>query len=144
MSLTVEQINECEKIFYYLDRDKDNNLSIDEVVLGLGALGKVCSLREIKIIKEKCNYYNLENFIALCEEKINFMALDNNLISYFKILESKNKPGYISKKNIELIIKKYGIKMTEKDLNNIFQEIGNENGKLVNIENLVNEMIKIY
>ena len=51
-SLTQEQKDECEKIFKFLDKDKDNQISSRDLIVGLGILGKVCTMFEQKNFKE--------------------------------------------------------------------------------------------
>ena len=41
-SLTQEQKEECERLFKFLDKDQDNQLTGRELIIGLGVLGKVC------------------------------------------------------------------------------------------------------
>ena len=135
-----EDKNECERIFNYLDKNKDNKLNINQVLLGLAALGKICTYNEQKKIENKYKSYDLNNFLKICAEKVNFRNIDFNLISYFKILESKDKPGYITNENLNFILKKFDENITEKQINDIVREIEDEEGN-INIEQLVSEFI---
>ena len=56
--LSDEEKNECRKIFNYLDKNKDNKLNLNEVILGLGALGKICTVKEQKKINIYLNKFN--------------------------------------------------------------------------------------
>ena len=139
--LSDEEKNECRKIFNYLDKNKDNKLNLNEVILGLGALGKICTVKEQKKIESKSRYYDLEDFINLCAEKISFKNLDYNLNKYFNLLESTDNPGYISGKNLSFILKKFNDKITDKDINDIIKEVGDGKNGYVNIEMLVKELL---
>ena len=139
--LTDEEKSECERVFNYLDKNKDQKLNIEEVILGLGTLGKICSVKEQKKIESKGSLFDLEAFIEICEQKVDFKNLDNNLISYFEILESKERPGYISVKNLKYILKKFDENISDKKIKDIVKEVGEESDEFINIEELVKEML---
>ena len=124
--LSDENKNECERIFNFLDKYKDNRLSVNQVILGLAALGKICTFNEQKQIENKSKFYDLHGFIKLCKEKVDFKNMENNLISYIKILESKDKYGYISIQNLSFVLKKFDENITEKEINEIIREVGDE------------------
>ena len=140
--LSEEHKKECERIFEHLDTRKENNIDINKVLLGLGALGKICTLKEQKEIENKYGFYDLNNFLNICSEKVDFNNLDSNLISYFRILEKKDKPGYISIQNLKFILKKFDEKITDKEINEIVREVGDVEEGNVNIEQLVKEFLK--
>ena len=48
MSLSEDQKKECERLFKFLDKDKDELLTGREVILGLGVLGKTFTISEQK------------------------------------------------------------------------------------------------
>ena len=142
MSVLSEQNrNECERIFNYLDKYKDNRLNSNQVILGLAALGKICSFNEQKKIENKSKFYDLDGFIKLCVEKVDFKNMENNLISYIKILENKDKIGYISIKNLSFVLKKFDENITNKEINEIIREVGDEQEGYINIENLLKELL---
>lgn len=138
--VTDENKSECIKVFNYLDTNKDKKLNADEVILGLGALGKICSLKEQKNIRNKAKYFDLETFINICEEEVNFKNLENNLISYFDILEIKDKKGYINEQDLRFILKKFDENITDKGINDVIKEVGDDSG-YINIEYLVKELL---
>ena len=137
---TDEDKSECKKVFNYLDTNKDKKLNADEVILGLGALGKICSMREQKNIRSKAKYFDLEAFINICEEIVNFKNLENNLISFFDILEIKDKKGYINEQDLRFILKKFDENITDKGINDVIKEVGDDSG-YINIEYLVKELL---
>ena len=53
MSLTEEQKHECEKLFKFLDKDKDEQLTAIEVIIGLGVFGKTLTITEQKKNKKR-------------------------------------------------------------------------------------------
>lgn len=138
--ITDDDKSECKKVFNYLDTNKDKKLNADEVILGLGALGKICSMKEQKNIRSKAKYFDLEAFINICEEEVNFKNLENNLISYFDILEIKDKKGYINEQDLKFILKKFDENISEKGINDVIKEVGDDSG-YINIELLVKELL---
>ena len=135
---------EYEKVFNFLDKNKRKKIFASDAILGLGALGKMCSLEERKEIENNSKYYDLESFINLCQEKIEYNNIESNLISLIKSFESKEKPGYIKKQKIFYIIKKYDFdrNLKEKKINELVREVSNDiNDDYINIETLVKEFL---
>ena len=79
-SLTQEQKDECEKIFKFLDKDQDNKLSSREIILGLGVLGKVCTMVEQKNIRNEHAECDLDTFFNICSEKVNFKNTEIEMV----------------------------------------------------------------
>ena len=135
---------EYEKVFNFLDKNKRKKIFASEAILGLGALGKICTLEERKEIENNSKYYDLESFINLCQEKIEYNDIETNLISIIKSFESKEKPGYIKKQKIFAIIKKFDFdrNLKEKKINELMREVSNDvNEDYINIETLVKEFL---
>lgn len=135
---------EYEKVFNFLDKNKRKKIFASEAILGLGALGKICTLEERKEIENNSKYYDLESFINLCQEKIEYNDIETNLISIIKSFESKEKPGYIKKQKIFAIIKKFDFdrNLKEKKINELVKEVSNDvNEDYINIETLVKEFL---
>ena len=135
---------EYEKVFNFLDKNKRKKIFASEAILGLGALGKICTLEERKEIENNSKYYDLESFINLCQEKIEYNDMETNLISIIKSFESKEKPGYIKKQKIFAIIKKFDFdrNLKEKKINELVKEVSNDvNEDYINIDTLVKEFL---
>ena len=135
---------EYEKVFNFLDKNKRKKIFANEAILGLGALGKICTLEERKEIENNSKYYDLESFINLCQEKIEYNDIETNLISIIKSFESKEKPGYIKKQKIFVIIKKFDFdrNLKEKKINELVKEVSNDvNEDYINIDTLVKEFL---
>jgi len=135
---------EYEKVFNFLDKNKRKKIFASEAILGLGALGKICTLEERKEIENNSKYYDLESFINLCQEKIEYNDIETNLISIIKSFESKEKPGYIKKQKIFAIIKKFDFdrNLKEKKINELVREVSNDvNEDYINIDTLVKEFL---
>jgi hypothetical protein len=135
---------EYEKVFNFLDKNKRKKIFASDAILGLGALGKICTLEERKEIENNSKYYDLESFINLCQEKIEYNDIETNLISIIKSFESKEKPGYIKKQKIFAIIKKFDFdrNLKEKKINELVREVSNDvNEDYINIETLVKEFL---
>ena len=135
---------EYEKVFNFLDKNKRKKIFASEAILGLGALGKICTLEERKEIENNSKYYDLESFINLCQEKIEYNDIETNLISIIKSFESKEKPGYIKKQKMFAIIKKFDFdrNLKEKKINELVKEVSNDvNENYINIDTLVKEFL---
>ena len=135
---------EYEKVFNFLDKNKRKKIFASEAILGLGALGKICTLEERKEIENNSKYYDLESFINLCQEKIEYNDIETNLISIIKSFESKEKSGYIKKQKMFAIIKKFDFdrNLKEKKINELVREVSNDvNEDYINIETLVKEFL---
>ena len=135
-SLTQEQKEECERLFKFLDKDQDNQLTGRELIIGLGVLGKVCTMAEQKNLINVHSQCDLDTFLNICAEKVNFKNTDIEMVKSFKILESKEKPGFISKKDFIFILKKFNENITDKDINDIIKEVGSNAEGYINLENL--------
>ena len=66
--------------------------------------------------------------------------MENNLISYFDILEIKDKKGYINEQDLRFILKKFDENISEKGINDVIKEVGDDSG-YINIEFLVKELL---
>ena len=146
MSIDTEsdQILEYERIFNFLDKNKKKKLSSNDVILALGSLGKACTLEEKLEIINGAKFYNLESFIEICKNKVEYNDIESNLISYFKTYESRKKPGYILKQKIYFLIKKFDFDKNIKDkkINELIKEVSNNNdNEYINIELLVKEFL---
>ena len=135
---------EYEKVFNFLDKNKRKKIFADDVIIGLGALGKICSLEERKKIEEETKYYDLESFINICKELVDFNNMENNLQSFLLSFESKEKPGYIKKEKIVSIIKKFDFDryLRDKKINELIREVSRDNNDdYINIDTLVKEFL---
>ncbi len=146
MSIDTEsdQILEYERIFNFLDKNKKKKLSSNDVILALGSLGKTCTLEEKLEIINGAKFYDLESFIEICKNKVEYNDIESNLILYFKIYESRKKPGYILKQKIYFLIKKFDFDKNIKDkkINELIKEVSNNNdNEYINIELLVKEFL---
>ena len=142
-----EEKLEYERVFKFLDKNNRRRIGANDVIIGLGALGKICSEKEKRKIENNSNYYNLESFINFCEEMIDFNDIENNLMLFLYSYESKEKPGYIDKQKISFIMKKYDFErhIKDKNINEIIREVTNDtNENYVNIESLVKEFLIKY
>ena len=135
---------EYEKVFNFLDKNKRKKILADDVILGLGVLGKICTLEERTQIENDSKYYDLESFINLCQEKIDFNNIEMNLRNFLYSFQSRKKPGYIKKDKIFYILKKYDFdrNLKEKKINELVREVcQNKNENYINIKTLVKEFL---
>ena len=112
-----EEKIEYEKVFNFLDKSKRRRITPNDVILGLGVLGKICSLNERRKIETEAKLYDLQSFINICQEKVEFNNIEYNLMIFLKSFECKEKPGYINKQKISFIMKKYDFDRFIKDKN---------------------------
>ena len=105
-SLNEEQKHECEKLFKFLDKDKDKQLTSRELIIGLGVLGKTCTIKEKKKLREEYPTCDLDAFMSLCEQKVKFNEVDAGLVKSFSILESREKPWLYFTKRFYFCFKK--------------------------------------
>ena len=135
---------EYEKVFNFLDKNKRKKILADDAILGLGVLGKICTLEERTQIENDSKYYDLESFINLCQEKIDFNNVEMNLKNFLYSFQSRKKPGYIKKDKIFYILKKYDFdrNLKEKKINELVREVcQNKNENYINIKTLVKEFL---
>ena len=138
------QVNEYEKVFNFLDKNKKKKISADDVILGLGALGKICTLEEKTQIENDSNFYDLESFINICQEKVDLNNIEMNLRNFLYSFQSKKKPGYIKRDKIFYILKKYDFErnIKEKKINELIKEVSqNNNENYISIKTLVKEFL---
>ena len=79
--------------------------------------------------------------MSLCEQKVKFNEVNADLFKSFSILESREKPGYISQKDFIFVLKRFIENITEKDINDIIKEVGAGADDYINLENLAKEML---
>ena len=140
-SLTKEQKEECERLFKFLDKDNDEKLTARELVIGLGVLGKVCTVLEQNNLKKEHPKCDMDTFLNICAEKVDFKTVDVEMAKSFNVLERKEKPGFISQKDFIFILKKFNENITDKDINDIIKEVGSTKDGYINLENLAKEML---
>ena len=83
----------------------------------------------------------MDTFLNICAEKVNFKNVDVEMVKSFNILESKDKPGYISQKDFIFILKKFKENITDKDIKDIIKKVGSTGDGYINLENLAKEML---
>ena len=140
-SLTQDQKAECERLFKFLDKNNDNQLTARELIVGLGVLGTALTINEQKQLSREHSECDLDTFLSICAEKVNFKNVDIEMVKSFKILESKEKPGFISQKDFIFVLKHFNENITEKDINDIIKEVGSTGDGYINLENLAKEML---
>ena len=139
-----EEKIEYEKVFNFLDKSKRRRITPNDVILGLGVLGKICSLNERRKIETEAKLYDLQSFINICQEKVEFNNIEYNLMIFLKSFECKEKPGYINKQKISFIMKKYDFDrfIKDKKINELIREVTNNTSEeYVNIKMLVKEFL---
>ena len=140
-SLNQEQKHEVQKLFKFLDKDNDQQLTSREVIIGLGVLGKTFTIVEQKKLAGNYPSCDLEGFMNLCAEHVKFNEVDAKIVKAFNILESKEKPGFISQKDFIFVLKRFVENITDKDINDIIKEVESGPDGYINLESLAKEML---
>ncbi len=83
----------------------------------------------------------MDQFKNLCAEQVKFSEVDAKLVKAFNILESKEKPGYISQKDFIFVLKRLIENITDKDVNDIIKEVETDSDGYINLENIAREML---
>ena len=130
----------CKNIFQFLDKNNDEKISPQEIIYGLGILGKNLSNRETKKILKEYFDCDLDGFINICSEKVDFNMANKSMAESFNIIESKEKPGYISQRDFIFVLRQCNESITDKDINDIVSEIGEEGG-YISLRKLANDML---
>lgn len=130
----------CKNIFQFLDKNNDEKISPQELIYGLGILGKNLSNKETKKILKEYFDCDLDGFINICQEKVDFKEADKSMAEAFNIIESKEKPGYISQKDFIFVLRRFNETITDKDVNDIVKEIGEEGG-YISLNKLARDML---
>ena len=140
-SLNQEQKHEVQKLFKFLDKDNDQQLTSREVIIGLGVLGETFTIVEQKKLAGNYPSCDLEGFMNLCAEHVKFNEVDAKIVKAFNILESKEKPGFISQKDFIFVLKRFVENITDKDINDIIKEVESGPDGYINLESLAKEML---
>lgn len=130
----------CKNIFQFLDKNQDEKLTPQEIIYGLGILGKTLSNKETKKILKEYFDCDLDGFINICQEKVDFKTAEKSMADAFNIVESKEKPGYISTKDFIFVLKQFNEAITDKDINDIVKEIGSDGG-YISLSKLARDML---
>ena len=138
--LTEDQKKQCTDVFNFLDKGKKGSLSPKEVEYALGVLGKKLRLKEYQEI-EKEGKIDLDKFLDICLDKVDFNQTEQSMVDSFKLLESKDKPGFIKKKDLIFILKSYNEKITDKDINDIIKEANPDKDGNIDITAFAKEML---
>ena len=141
MSLDEKQKDQVKKVFEFLDTDKDEKLTPKQIIYGLGILGKNLSNKEQKKINKDFFDCDIDQFSALCAEKVDFKAVDRSMANAFEIIQCKDKPGYISQKDFIFVLKRFNEAITDKDINDIMNEVGSDGSGYINLGKLAREML---
>jgi Ca2+-binding EF-hand superfamily protein len=126
--------------FNFIDKDKDGILSIQELEYALGVLGTYLKKKEFDELEKESSSYNLEKFLEVCQNKVDYNKIESSMIESFKILES-DKEGFISQKDLISILKKYNEKISDKDIKDIIKEAQPDKNGYININDLAKDMI---
>ncbi|MCQ2820468.1 MAG: EF-hand domain-containing protein [archaeon] len=115
-----DQKQQCTEVFNFLDEEKKGVLNKLQVEYGLGMLGKRLRKKDLEKVAGSGGI-DLDNFIEICQNNVDFSQVDNSLINAFKIFDPDNS-GFITKKDLATILKSYQPEISKKDIDNITKE----------------------
>lgn len=139
--LTTEQKIDCNEVFDYFDKNKDDKLSIKELEYALGVLGRKLKQKEYEGLAKQSKSFSREEYLDICKDMVNFDETENKLIESFKILESHEHPGKITVKDLTFVLKSLDVKVTQKDINEIIKEANPDKNSLIDYVAFAKEML---
>ena len=137
---TKEELNKIKDMFNFLDKKSSGQLSVEEVKLGIIGLGGDLTNKEISELKNKFEYFKLDDFINLCKKKkIDFNELENKLLLAFSLLET-NKKGFIPGTSLENLLKNDNV--SDNDINKIINEAKPDKNNNIDYKSLVKDIME--
>ena len=137
---TKEELNKIKDMFNFLDKKSSGQLSVEEVKLGIIGLGGDLTNKEISELKNKFEYFKLDDFINLCKKKkIDFNELENKLLLAFSLLET-NKKGFIPGTSLENLLKNDNV--SDSDINKIINEAKPDKNNNIDYKSLVKDIME--
>ena len=137
---TKEELNKIKDMFNFLDKKSSGQLSVEEVKLGIIGLGGDLTNKEISELKNKFEYFKLDDFINLCKKKkIDFNELENKLLLAFSLLET-NKKGFIPGTSLENLLKNDNV--SDRDINKIINEAKPDKNNNIDYKSLVKDIME--
>eukprot|EP00694_Reclinomonas_americana_P005502 EC794659.1.p1 GENE.EC794659.1~~EC794659.1.p1 ORF type:complete len:164 (+),score=72.13 EC794659.1:32-493(+) len=138
------EVIECKEAFALFDRDADGFISIDDLAIVMRSLGTAPTTDELKkfctenqTIRDR-GLVSFDEFLLLMRYKLSEVESDDYIVEAFRHLDSENS-GYCSSAEIRHIFKNIGDKMTDAEIDDMFQEAGVE-GSLVSFEEFMRMM----
>ena len=137
---TKEELNKIKDMFNFLDKKSSGQLSVEDVKLGIIGLGGDLTNKEISELKNKFEYFKLDDFINLCKKKkIDFNELENKLLLAFSLLET-NKKGFIPSTSLENLLKNDNV--SDNDINKIINEAKPDKNNNIDYKSLVKDIME--
>lgn len=126
---TKDELVKIKEMFDFVDKDKDKEISIEELKLGLTGLGVNISNKEVNELKSQYGTCNYDDFVKICElKKVRIEEIGSKLLFAFSLLEG-DKKGFVPATSIEALLK--NDKVPDKDIEQIVREgIPDEDGNI--------------
>ena len=125
--LTKEQKNELKEAFDVFDKDGDETISAEELQVVLEAVGRKMTREQVddaiaRIDKSGDGEIQFNEFLELMSEEMKEQMHDEELIEAFKFFGAKNDRDGITKKMLGDKLKELDEKITEDELDLLFEE----------------------
>ena len=139
MSYSKEDLEKIKEMFDFLDKNKQGAISFEDFNLGIIGLGGELTTKEINIIKNQKEIFDLNDFISICQQKrININELENKLLLAFSLLET-DKKGYVPSSSLITLLK--SDKVPDKEIQQLIYEAKPDSYNNIDYRKFVKEML---
>lgn len=133
---SVKLNSELKEAFNIFDKDKDGFITVKELEAAMVALGYNLSNEEIRNLvsyydKDASGTVDLSEFISLMTHKIQEQEEENEILEIFELYD-RNGDGYLSKEELEMVLKEAGENIKSEDLDVFFEVADADGDKLLN------------
>ncbi|KAG5720450.1 hypothetical protein E4T56_gene7114 [Termitomyces sp. T112] len=125
MQLTPDQIAEFREIFALFDKDDDGTITQEELGIVMRKLGQTPTDNDLReLIREVDTNNNgtidFDEFLALMSHKFSVGDIDE-VEAAFNVFD-RDRNGFISTEELELVLQSLNIKLTERELKRMMEE----------------------
>lgn len=134
MDLTPEQIEEFRDAFNLFDTDHSGSISATELSTVMKSLGLTPNETDVldlmnEIDQDGNNEIDFDEFLSLMARQAGVKDSEQEIIEAFKVFD-KNGDGHISKSELQNVLQSIGEKLTEEELDTMFNEVSNGKGEI--------------
>ncbi|CAL9730271.1 calmodulin [Monosporozyma unispora] len=133
-SLTPEQIEEYREAFNLFDKDNSGSISPSELATVMKSLGLSPNETEISDLMNEIDQdgnqeIDFDEFLTLMARQADTRDSAQEIIEAFKVFD-KNGDGYISLSELKHVFNSIGEKLSDEELEAMFNEVSNGSGKI--------------
>lgn len=134
MDLTPEQIEEYRDAFNLFDTDHSGSISATELSTVMKSLGLKPNETDVldlmnEIDQDGNNEIDFDEFLSLMARQAGVKDSEQEIIEAFKVFD-KNGDGHISKSELQNVLQSIGEKLTQEELDTMFDEVSNGKGEI--------------